>query len=98
MPLIIIGSNYFIGFNENTENDLKNAIDSYEKAGTYCDLVINVKTNKDTKKCIVKNKSIYSQTSEISIIWKILIVILSISLIIGVVLVIKKKVLSRLCH
>ena len=96
-PLVIIGSNYFIGFDKNTKEELTNAIKSYEEIDSYCDTVSKVRKNEDIKDCINQNEGIYNQQKKTSIFIKVIIAIVGICLIIGAGLIIKKKkLLSRL--
>ena len=95
-PLVIIGSNYFVGFNNKTKDKLTKAIKSYEEADSYCDTVSKIRKNENIKDCINKNKGIYNQ-QKTSLFVKVIIVIISICLIVGTSLIIKKKkLLSRL--
>ena len=96
-PLIIIGTNYFIGFNNKIKENLTEAIKSYENTSDYCDVVSKIRKNEDIKDCVTQNKGIYNQQKEISVFIKVIIVIVSICLLIGAGLIIKKKkLLSRL--
>lgn len=75
-PLVIIGSNYFIGFDKNTKEELTNAIKSYEEIDSYCDTVSKVRKNEDIKDCINQNKGIYNQSTFYSKFIKIIIYVL----------------------
>ncbi len=90
-PLIIIGSNYFISFSSDIKNNIKEAIDSYEDADEFCDIVSMVKNNKDVKECIKQNEKIYKQPIEFPVYIKVIITISIIGLIIGIGLFILKK-------
>ncbi len=90
-PLVIIGSNYFVGFDKNTKEELTNAIKSYEEVDSYCDTVSKIRKNEDIKDCINQNKGIYNQQKETSVFIKVIITIISIGLIISAGLIIKKK-------
>ena len=92
-PLIIIGSNYFIGFNDKVKNNLTDAISSYEEEEEYCDIIPKLKNNEDVKECINQNKDIYN-TSNSSILPKVIIILIGIILISGIVFIIKKKLKS----
>ena len=95
LPLITIGTNYFIGFNEDVNTQITKAITSYEKTDDYCDIVSKTQNNEDIKDCIKSNKGIYNKQN--SIFLKAMIVVISIVLIIGIVVIIKRKeLLSRL--
>ena len=75
-PLVIIGSNYFVGFDKNTKEELTNAIKSYEEIDNYCNTVSIVRKNEDIKDCINKNKGIYNQSTFYSKFIKIIIYVL----------------------
>jgi len=60
VPLTIIGSDYTIGFSEDTKNELKNMIDSYSKV-EYCDSVDLIIRNKDITDCLKQNENIYKK-------------------------------------
>lgn len=62
VPLTVIGSDYVIGFNEDTKNQILDMIDSYSKAD-YCDIVDDVISNKNTDDCIKQNDGIYNKNS-----------------------------------
>ena len=90
MPLAIVGSNYFIGFNDKVKNNLTDAIKSYEKEDEYCDIVSKIRKGEDAKNCIEQNKDIYKQSSSYPIFIKIIVAIVVIGLVIGILLTIKK--------
>ena len=75
-PLVIIGSNYFLKFNNKTKEELTKAITSYEKANDFCDIVTKIRNNENIKNCINKNRDIYNQSTLKKIIIYILIFIL----------------------
>ncbi len=91
LPLMVIGSNYFIGFNNKTKQNLTKAIKAYEKTDNYCDVVSKIKDGNDVKDCINQNKGIYNQPSQISTSIKVILIIIGIGLIVGIVLIIWKK-------
>lgn len=94
MPFIIIGSNYFIGFNNKVKENLTKAIQAYEKADDYCDIVLKIQNKDNVKECIKANKKIYNQSTGLFI---FIIVLIGVCLLIGAGLIIKKKkLLSRL--
>ena len=63
LPLTIIGSTYFIGFDEKTKNQINEAIKSYQNAEQYGDAVEKIRDNEDVKDIIKQNENIYKQTS-----------------------------------
>ena len=97
LPLIIIGSNYFIGFNNNTKTNITKAVDAYkEHEEDYCEIISKVKNKEEVKDCLKQNKKIYKQSKNITF-FKIIIIIGIACLIIGgCIIVKKKKLLSRL--
>lgn len=60
VPLTIVGSDYFIGFNEDTEKQIEEAIKAYQEHEDYCDIVSLVEEKKDAEGCRSKNNGIYS--------------------------------------
>lgn len=58
VPLTVIGTDYLIGFNDDTKNQIVSMINSYNNS-SYCDIV---SYNGDIAKCISKNKEIYSES------------------------------------
>ena len=60
VPLTIIGTDYTIGFSEDTKNELKNMIDAYSKV-EYCDSIDLIIRNKDITDCLKQNENIYKK-------------------------------------
>lgn len=58
VPLTIIGSDYKIGFNEDTKTEILNMITAYSKED-YCDAISLVLDDKNVTNCIKQNKGIY---------------------------------------
>ena len=86
-PLIIIGSNYFVGFNNGIKNNLEKAINSYRKHSDHCDIISIIKSNGNIKNCIDQNKEIYKEANILPTILTIIIVVL----IIGTIIVLCKR-------
>ena len=63
LPLVVIGTDYFIDFNETVKNSLITAIISYEENTSYCDAVTKLKNNEEIKECINQNKNIYKKSN-----------------------------------
>ena len=63
VPLTIIGSDYQIGFGENTKEELVNMINSY-KDKDYCDVVDTIIKNGNIEECIESNTGIYTLSDE----------------------------------
>ena len=95
IPLVVIGSNYFGGFNNKIQDELTKAIKSYEEVDSYCDAVLRIRNNENAKECLKINKGVYNQSKGLSVSIKVIVVIISICLIIGVGLIIKKKKLFK---
>ena len=89
-PLMIIGSNTFIGFNEKTKSNLKEAIKSYEEVNDSCDVVSKIRNDEDIKECLNQNKDIYKEPFEFPI-YGVILIVFFICLIIGVFFMMKKK-------
>lgn len=97
LPLIVIGSNYFEGFDKKVKEDLTEAIKEYEKVEDYCDLGTKIQNKEDTKDCLKQNEGIYKQKENNSILTKVIIGGIVV-LIIGVLgfFIGKKKIFNRL--
>ncbi len=91
LPLVVVGSNYFIGFNDKIKSNLTDAIDSYLKNENYCELVTKLRNNDGVKDCLKNNQDIYKQSNSFPIFLKIVIVIIGIVLVIGIFKIINKK-------
>ena len=89
-PLVVIGTNYFVGFNK-IKNNLTKAIKSYEDKDDYCDIISKIRNNEDIKKCLNQNKNIYNQSMPI----KIVTMICALSAIIVLIIIKKKKPISK---
>lgn len=63
VPLTVIGSDYFIGYNADIEKQMREAVDAYKEHSDYCDIVSLVKEGKDTEGCRTKNNGIYSPSN-----------------------------------
>ncbi len=90
-PISIIGSTYFIGFDEKTQNNMKEAEDAYEKAEEYSDIVEKIRNNEDVKEIIKQNEKIYKQPGNSNIIVNIIFIIVAICVILFIFKCLKKK-------
>ena len=63
VPLLVIGSDYIIGYSEDYNDQINDMIYSYSNS-SHCDLVDKVIENKDVKSCIKTNKGIYYKDSK----------------------------------
>lgn len=61
VPLTVIGSDYFIGYNDDIKKQMEEAVDAYLK-NEYCDIVDLVKKDKDTTGCRSENNGIYTSS------------------------------------
>ncbi len=86
LPLVIIGSNYFVGFNK---NKLENAIEAYKKVDDYCDAVSKIRNDGDVSDCIKDNKGIYNDNFDTIII--IIGAIAIVAILVGAYIFIKRK-------
>lgn len=68
VPITIIGTTYFTGFNHNTLKHITKAVSAYDKEDNYCDIVASIKNKEDIGKCLQKNQGIYKENSVIMII------------------------------
>ncbi len=62
MPLVVVGSSYFVGFNDNSKKEIKKAIEAY-KEKEHCNLINKIRNNEDIKECLTENKNIYNNQS-----------------------------------
>lgn len=61
-PLLIIGTNYYIGFNDKIKKEITNTIEDYSKFDSYCDITntkLNVKECKKQNNKIVGNNTYF---------------------------------------
>lgn len=92
VPITIIGTNYFIGFDDNLKEQIKTAISSYYEKDNYCDIITKLQNNEDTKGCIKLNEGIYNQASNSSsLVLKVLIPIVIVSIIIVTIVILRNK-------
>lgn len=63
VPLTIIGSDYFIGYNDDIKKQITEAFSAYAEHEEFCDIVSLVEKGESTEGCRVKNNGIYSLSS-----------------------------------
>ena len=63
VPLTIIGSDYVIGFGDNTKDEIDDLINSYRNTD-YCSVVKVILNDGNINSCFEKNKGIYSESEE----------------------------------
>lgn len=89
-PLIIIGTKYYIGFNNKIKNNIKEVIETYETNNDYCDVVSKIENNLDTKECI-KQDSNTNKSNKFPMFLKIILIFIRIILVVSIIFFIKKK-------
>ena len=67
LPLIVIGTNYFLDSNNYTLNNVKGAIKAYDKVNDYCDLVDKILNEDDITICLKENENIYQNKNNLII-------------------------------
>lgn len=90
-PITIIGSTYFMEYNEKIQGDIKKAIEAYEKAGDYGDIIEKIRNNEDVKDVIKQNQKIYKQPGKSNIVINIVIILLVLCIVIVIFNFFKKK-------
>ncbi len=63
VPLTVIGSDYFIGYNDDIQKQIDEATFSYKNSDDFCDIVSLVEDGKDIAGCKTKNNGIYAMSS-----------------------------------
>jgi len=63
VPLTVIGSDYFIGYNEDIQKQIEEAFKAYSEHENYCDIVSLLEEGQSTKGCKTKNNGIYNLSS-----------------------------------
>lgn len=90
LPITIIGSTYFVGFDEKVQNSIKEAIEAYENTEEYGDIIKKIKDKEDVKDIIQQNEEIYKQPNLSNGFFNIIIIIIAILLVIFII----KKILK----
>lgn len=62
-PLVIIGTNYYIGYNGKVKKEISKAINAYYEKD-YCDLISNIVNNGEVNNCAKINEGIASSYKE----------------------------------
>ena len=91
VPLIVIGSNYIVGFNEKTKDKVKSVLKSYQESDKQCNLISKIRNNKDISKCLDINSNIYKEDNHIVIYLLIILILIVTSLVILKIVVKRKK-------
>lgn len=90
LPVTIIGTTYFKGFNNKVINNITKAVKAYAKKDNYCNIVTNINNKDDLKKCLKDNKGIY-KNNRVTTILTIIVIIAIICLIIFTIKFKKKR-------
>ena len=93
-PISIIGSTYFIGFDEKTQNNMKEAQEAYEKAEDYSDIVEKIRNNEDVKDIIKQNGEIYKQPSTSNVFLNVIFAIIALFIVIFILKIVLEKKLN----
>ena len=96
LPITIVGSAYFIEFDEKIQSNIEEAIKAYEKAEEYGDIVAKIRNNEDVKDIVKQNEKIYKQPNTSNAFLNAIFVIIAILLVIFILkIVLKKKKKTR---
>ena len=87
-PLMVVGTDYFMGFNGAVEKKIAKATESYLDADGYCDYIYRLQNDQDTKDCLKMNEGVYEEKNSLV---KILAISLCIIIVISIIIVIIKK-------
>ena len=94
-PLIIIGSSYFVNFDDKVQNNIKEAEKAYKNAKEYGDIVEKLKNNEDVKEVIKQNEKIYKNKNTFNVIIKVVIIVIAVLLVIVILNILLKKKLNK---
>ena len=90
-PLVIIGSNYFIGFNDEIKEQITEAVNKYQEHDSYCNLVTKIQNEEDITNCLTNNKGIYNQVEyKTNTPWLLIGIVVGIVLVIGGVIIVRR--------
>ncbi len=92
-PITIIGSTYFIGYNEEVKDQITNAIEAYYKPTDVCDIVNKIDNDEDLDDCYETNKDIYEQPkyNKSNLTFIIIGIVVVIVIALGAIIIIKKR-------
>lgn len=91
LPLTILGTNYFIGYDDKIKDNIANAIESYNDYDKHCELVTKLKNDEDITECIKENEDIYKEPSNKMLVIIIIVIVLLIIIIFLLIYLIKIK-------
>ena len=60
-PLIVVGSNYLVGYDNEVKDNLNDTISAYQDNNVYCNLVNKIESDEDLTNCKLNNKDIIKQ-------------------------------------
>ncbi len=99
LPITIIGSTYFIGFDEKVQNNMKEAVEAYKNVEEYGDIIEKIRNNEDAKDVIKQNEEIYKQPGKFNTVFNIILIIVVVCVVILVIVKsLKKKKTSTKSH
>ena len=99
LPISVVGSTYFIGFDEKIQTNIEEAVKAYEKAEEYGDIVEKIRNSEDVKDVIKQNEKIYKQPGTSNVFLNVLAIIIAMFLIIFILrIILKKKKRARRSH
>lgn len=92
-PITIIGSTYFIGYDDDAKEQITKAIEAYYKPTDICDIVDKIDNDEKLDECYETNKDIYEQPNynKSNLPFIIIGIVVVIIITIGVVLIVKKN-------
>lgn len=91
LPISVVGSTYFVGFDEKIQTNIEEAVKSYEEIEEYGDIVEKIKNNEDVKDIIKQNEGVYKQPSKPNVFLKVLFAIIALILAIFILRIILRK-------
>ncbi len=95
LPIIVVGSTYFIGFDEKIQSNIEEAVKAYENAEKYGDIVDKVRNNEDVKDIIKQNEEIYKQPNTSNVFLNVIFVIIALFIIIFILKIVLEKKLNN---
>ena len=90
-PLTVIGSNYFIGFNDEVKEQITEAVNKYQEHDNYCNLVTRIQNKEDLTNCLTNNKGIYNQVEyKTTTPWLLIGIVVGFILVFGGIIIVRK--------
>ena len=99
LPISVVGSTYFIEFDEKIQTNIEEAVKAYEKAEKYGDIVEKIRNSEDVKDIVKQNEKVYKQPNTANDFLNIIFVIIALFLVIFILrIILKKKKRARHSH